>query len=184
MLVMRRNGDKMTTKISEQTRINDITGAALEIDNQTEKYLTFFVDKQLYTIPSSQVIEIISMLPITYMPRLPEFVKGVINIRGKVIPVIELQMRLKKTPAVYDDQTCIIVIEIGELIAGFIVDQVHDVTDIAKNQISPAPKVSKKDKERDFLCGIAKLNDSIAMILDSEKTMEDSAKDAITKVKR
>lgn len=144
-----------------------------DTDGEKEKYLTFFVDKQLYSIPSSQVIEIISISPVTYLPKLPEFVKGVINIRGKVIPLIELQLRLKKTSAVYDEHTCIIVVEIGDNSVGFIVDRVHDVTDISKSQISPPPKMSNAEKEREFLAGIAKLGDGIAMILDTAKTIAD-----------
>lgn len=145
----------------------------IEVEGEKEKYLTFFVDKQLYSIPSNQVIEIISMAPVTYLPKLPEFVRGVINIRGKVIPLIELQLRLKKTPAVYDEHTCVVVVEIGDNSVGFIVDQVHDVTDISKSQISPPPKLNTLDREREFLAGIAKLPDGIAMILDGAKTIAD-----------
>lgn len=150
---------------------------ALDVADEAEKYLTFFIDSQLYTIPSSQVIEIISMQLVTYMPSVPDFVKGVINIRGKVIPVIELQMRLKKTCAIYDEHTCIVVVEIGDSNVGFIVDQVQDVTDISKKQIAPPPKVSKANLvDQGYLYGIAKLSDGIAMVLDSVKIMQDKEK--------
>lgn len=156
--------------------INDIDyDPALDIDGEKEKYLTFFVDKQLYSIPSNQVIEIISLTPVTYLPRLPDFIKGVINIRGKVIPLIELQLRLKNTPAVYDEHTCVVVVEIGDNSVGFIVDRVHDVTDISLSQISPPPKMASGNKEREFLAGIAKLSTGIAMILDGAKTISDES---------
>ena len=142
-----------------------------DFDGEKEKYLTYFVDSQLYSVPSNQVIEIISLTPVTYLPKLPEFIKGVINIRGKVIPLIELQLRLKKTPAVYDEHTCIVVVEVGDTSVGFIVDKVHDVTDIAVSQISPPPKITNTTRERQFLAGIAKLPVGIAMILDVAKTI-------------
>lgn len=181
-LTPEKESSAMETKTNTGNIEDQIENGA-DIDNESEKYLTFFVNNQLYTIPSSQVIEIISMQTITYMPRLPEFVKGVINIRGKVIPLIELQLRLKKTSAAYDEHTCIIVVELGDTSVGFIVDRVHDVTDISISQISPAPKVSKTERQNDFLSGIAKLPDGIAMILDSQKVMDDSEKDASAKAK-
>lgn len=159
--------------MSTQTISNVDYDVTPDIDSEKEKYLTFFVDKQLYSIPSNQVIEIISLTPVTYMPKLPEFVKGVINIRSKVIPLIELQLRLKRTPAVYDEHTCVVVVEIGDSSVGFIVDQVHDVIDIATSQISPPPKMTNNEREREFLAGIAKLPDGIAMILDCAKTIAD-----------
>lgn len=161
------NGTYDSSEFEYDTQENDVP---------VEKYLTFYVDSQLYTIPSSQVIEIISMQDVTYMPKLPEYVKGVINIRSKVIPLIELQLRLKKTPAKYDEHTCIIVVEIGDISAGFIVDRVHDVSNIAEHQISPPPKISNNERQNAFLLGIAKLNDGIAMVLDSMKTMQDDEK--------
>lgn len=163
-----------TEMILENTMESDVENTT-NVDTEAEKYLTFFVDQQLYTIPSSQVIEIISIQPVTYMPSVPEFVKGVINIRGKVIPLIELQFRLKGVHPEYDSQTCIIVVEIGDVSVGFIVDRVDDVTDISKQQINPPPKLKNKtDKSHEFLSGIAKLPNKIAMVLDSQKVLHDN----------
>lgn len=143
-----------------------------EVEIETEKYLTFFVDSQLYTIPSSQVIEIISMPPVTFMPSVPDFVTGVINIRGKIVPLIDLCLRLKKKNTVIDDQTCVVVIEMESDNVGLIVDRVHDVTDIALSQISSAPKVSKKDKDADYISNVAKIGKEVAMILNLDKTLD------------
>lgn len=160
-----------------QTEIEDDTD--VEKDEDMEKYLTFFVDSQLYTIPSSRVVEIISMSIVTYMPSVPDYIKGVINIRGKVVPLIDLQLRLKKTPTVIDDQTCVVVIEIEDNNVGLIVDRVHDVTDIGLSQINPPPKVTHaKDKEVEYLAGIAKLENDVAMILDLEKALENPKQEA------
>ena len=131
----------------------------------TEKYLTFFIDEQLFAIQSSQVVEIIRMQPITFMPKLPPFVKGVINLRGKIVPLIDLRIRLGKEPIEYNEHTSIVVIETGELSVGFIVDRVNDVTDISKNQISDSPKLAK-EIENNFVIGIASLEEQVAMLLD------------------
>ncbi|WMJ21905.1 chemotaxis protein CheW [Paludicola sp. MB14-C6] len=145
--------------------------AETETDQNVEKYLTFIVDEQLYTVPSNQVIEIIGMQPVTYMPGVAEFIKGVINIRGKVVPLIELQKRLRNTSSEYTRDTCIVVIDMGDYYVGFIVDKVCDVTDVAESEISPAPKVSKKDKDHDFVSAIARCEKSVAMILDCTKVL-------------
>lgn len=161
----------METQLDLENEELEVT-ASNDAETAVEKYLTFFVDSQLYTIPSSQVIEIITMQTVTYMPSLPDFVKGVINIRGKIVPLIDLCLRLKKTPVIVDDQTCVVVIEIENDNVGLIVDRVRDVTDISLTQISPAPKVAKKDKESDYLTGVAKLGQEVAMILNVQKALD------------
>ncbi|MEG1027668.1 MAG: chemotaxis protein CheW [Oscillospiraceae bacterium] len=167
----------MSTQDINDMLLEDETSSQFD-DDEKEKYLTFYVDNQLFAIPSSQVVDIMSLPKITYMPKLPEFVKGVINIRGKVVPLLELQHRLKGVPAVYDDSTCIIVIDHSEMNVGFIVDRVHDVSDIAYSQISKPPII--KTEKRQFLSGIAKLPNGVAMILDCEKILSDENKKATT----
>lgn len=136
----------------------------------TEKYLTFFIDEQLYAIQSSQVVEIIRTQPITYIPKLPSYVIGVINLRGKIVPLIDLRLKFNKTPREYDDYTSIVVVETGDLSVGFIVDRVNDVTDVSINQISDAPKLSK-DTTHSFVTGIATLLGQPVMILDTVKIL-------------
>lgn len=147
----------------------------------SEKYLTFFIDGQLFAIQSSQVVEIIRMQPITYMPKLPAYVKGVINLRGKIVPLIDLRIKLNKAPLEYDDHTSIIVVETGDFSVGFIVDRVNDVADIALNQISEAPKLGK-DTTSNFVTGIATLETEVAMLLNTTKLL--SEEDAEAKVAR
>jgi purine-binding chemotaxis protein CheW len=137
-----------------------------------EKYLTFFIDEQLFAIPSSQVVEIIRMQPITYIPKLPPFVIGVINLRGKIVPLIDLRLKFNKEPREYDDYTSIIVVETGDLSVGFIVDRVNDVTDVSKNQISDSPKLAK-DTTNGFITGIATLFGEAVMLLDTMKILSD-----------
>ena len=138
----------------------------------TEKYLTFFIDEQLFAIQSSQVVEIIRMQPVTYIPKLPPFVIGVINLRGKIVPLINLRLKFNKVPREYDDYTSIVVVETGDLSVGFIVDQVNDVTDVSKNQISDSPKLSK-DTTHSFVTGIATLSGEPVMLLDIIKILTD-----------
>jgi purine-binding chemotaxis protein CheW len=152
----------------------------LENNNQSafenipsEKYLTFFINGQLYAIPSSEVVEIIRMQPITFMPKLPAFVKGVINLRGKIVPLVDLRLKFDLEERAYDDHTSIIVIEHGELIIGFIVDTVNDVTDIAEDQISDAPKLARNEGGN-YVCGIVHLEKNVALLLDIMKVLEHS----------
>ena len=138
----------------------------------TEKYLTFFIEEELFAIPSSQVVEIIRMQPITFIPKLPKFIIGVINLRGKIVPLIDLRLKFKKEFREYDDQTSIIVAEVNEMNVGLIVDKVNDVADISSNQISNAPKFSKNSAVG-FVKKIATLNNNAIMLLDIEKILND-----------
>lgn len=131
----------------------------------SEKYLTFFIDRQLYTLPTSQVVEIIRMQPITLIPNLPGHVKGVINLRGKIVPLIDMRLKFSKEPIPYDNLTSIIIVENGETTAGLIVDSVKDVRNIAKNQIFEAPRYKKSAGDR-YVSAIVSLEEDSAMVLD------------------
>ncbi|HEX3037511.1 MAG TPA: chemotaxis protein CheW [Oscillospiraceae bacterium] len=160
----------MSNNVNLQENILENNNQAVE-NVSSEKYLTFFIDGQLYAIPSSEVVEIIRMQPITFMPKLPEFVKGVINLRGKIVPLIDLRLKFDLEERAYDDHTSIIVLDHNELSIGFIVDTVNDVTDIAENQISDAPKLSKTDGDN-FVGGIVHLDQKVALMLDIAKVLE------------
>jgi purine-binding chemotaxis protein CheW len=149
----------------ENTAVNTLSKSSTAESVSTEKHLTFFIDNQLFAIQSSHVVEIIRMQPITFMPKLPPFVKGVINLRGKIVPLIDLRLKLGKEPAEYDEHTSIVVVDTGDVSVGFIVDRVNDVTDIAKDQISESPKLAKS-AENNYVTGIATLENEVAMILD------------------
>lgn len=131
----------------------------------SEKYLTFFIDRQLYTLPTSQVVEIIRLQPITLIPNLPGYVKGVINLRGKIVPLIDMRLKFSKESVPYDNLTSIIIVENGETTAGLIVDSVKDVRDIAKSQIFEAPRYKKSAGDR-YVSAIVSLEKDSAMVLD------------------
>lgn len=145
---------------------------AVAADLHTEKYLTFYIDGQLYSIPTSQVVEIIRTQPITYMPNTVGYVKGVINLRGKVVPVVDMRLRFKKEERPYDSRTSIVIVESGDMTVGLIVDTVKDVRDVAAAQISESPKPKGRDSGgRDFVCGIVSLDGESAMLLNTAKVL-------------
>lgn len=159
----------MSDKVQEDILENNSKTA--DENMPAEKYLTFFIDGQLYAIQSSEVVEIIRMQPITYMPNLPEFVKGVINLRGKIVPLIDLRLKFDLEEKAYDDHTSIIVLDHNDLTIGFIVDMVNDVTDIAKNEISDSPKLTKIEGNN-YVFGIAHLEEHVALLLDIAKVLD------------
>lgn len=145
---------------------------AIAADLHTEKYLTFYIDNQLYTVPTSQVVEIIRMQPITFMPNAVDYMKGVINLRGKVVPVIDMRIRFKKEEKPYDMRTSIIIVESGELTVGLIVDTVKDVRDVSVEQINESPKSKGRGSTgKDFVCGIVTLDNESAMLLNIAKVL-------------
>ncbi|MDR3645272.1 MAG: chemotaxis protein CheW [Clostridia bacterium] len=130
-----------------------------------EKYLTFFIGEQLYAIPSSHVTEIIRMQTITFMPKLPSYIKGVINLRGKIVPVIDLRLKLNMPSIEYDEHTSIIIVETADTSVGLVVDGVNDVPEISDDQISDLPKLSKESSYK-FATQVATVEDKTTMLLD------------------
>lgn len=141
-----------------------------------EKYLTFFIDRQLYALPTSQVVEIIRLQPITRLPNLPDYVKGVINLRGKIVPLIDMRLKFAKESVPYDSLTSVVIVEKGDMTAGLIVDSVKDVRDVAKDQIFDASKYKKGGGER-FVSAIASLKTTSAMILDITRILSEHGPD-------
>jgi purine-binding chemotaxis protein CheW len=108
-------------------------------------------------------------MDITAVPQMPEYVKGVINLRGKVIPVIDLRLKFGLPPAEYTDQTCIIVVDIGSL-TGIIVDTVQEVLDIEAAQIDPPPPLGA-NVDTSFILGLGKVKDEVKILLDVDKVL-------------
>ena len=120
------------------------------------KWLTFWLDGQLFGSSIVHVEQIVSMMPITEVPEYPYYAKGVINIRGSIIPLIDLRLRLGKEEAAYTDHTCIIICRIGEDQIGFIADSVDAVMNISPEQISAPPQMGEEATNR-YLTGIARI---------------------------
>lgn len=134
------------------------------------KYLTFWTDGQLYGIPIINVVQIVQMQEITSIPESPSYMVGIINLRGSIVPVIDVRLRFGKTSEAYSERTCIIVANIGQLTIGFIVDGVDEVTDIADEEISPPPSISHSAVNT-FLTGIGKTQKKVTLLLDVEKLL-------------
>ncbi|MEE9609713.1 MAG: chemotaxis protein CheW [Desulfatiglandales bacterium] len=138
------------------------------------KYLTFSLGEEEYGINVLKIKEIIGMMPITSVPRTPEFVKGVANLRGKIIPVIDLRLKLGLEARAYDDMTCIIVVEVqrssGSIKMGIVVDKVSEVMSISVDQIEDTPTFGVK-LETQYMLGMAKTGDQINILIDIDRVV-------------
>jgi purine-binding chemotaxis protein CheW len=143
----------------------------LEEDTQKGKFLTFSLGEEYYGIDIMYVTEIVGIQPITVVPELPEYIKGIINLRGKIIPVMDARLKFKKEPKEYNDRTCIVVIDIAELSIGIIVDEVSEVLKIAEENIVPAPNI--KSSGRKYIKNIGKTDDEVILIIDGEKLVNE-----------
>ncbi|XPV76873.1 MAG: chemotaxis protein CheW [Desulfovibrio sp.] len=134
-------------------------------DTQKGKYLTFDLGDEIYGIDISHVTEIIGIQQITEVPDMPEFVKGVINLRGQVIPVMDVRLRFVMEARDYDDRTCVIVVRINDTSIGLVVDTVKEVADIPDENVSAPPKVNKGSSSR-YLRGLGKTGENVIILLD------------------
>ena len=123
--------------------------------HQSGKFLTFFFDDEEYAIEILKVQEIIGIMPITTVPRTPEYILGVINLRGKVIPVVDLRTKFGMDSVEWTDETCIIVMQIDETLMGIVVDKVSEVLDIASGDIEDTPSFGT-DVNTEYIMGIGK----------------------------
>jgi purine-binding chemotaxis protein CheW len=151
------------------------TSIATKTKAQEGKYLTFALANEEYGIEILKVREIIGYMSITAVPRMPDFVKGVINLRGQVIPVIDLRCRFSMDLKAITDQTCIIVVDINHegrsLNVGLVVDRVQEVLDIDQENIDDAPQFGT-GVDTDFILGIGKAGSSIKILLDIDRVLE------------
>jgi purine-binding chemotaxis protein CheW len=147
-------------------------------DTQENKYLTFIIGKEDYGIEIRYVTEIIGIQNITEVPDMPHYVKGVINLRGKVIPVMDVRLRFGVEERPYDGRTCIIVININNRPpVGLIVDRVLDVLDIPESEIEPPPMM-RKGKSNCFIQGMGKVGDQVKLLLNANKLLFDEEESA------
>lgn len=142
------------------------------------KYLTFRLAEEDYGIPLLQVKEIIGMMPVTAVPHTPTYVKGVINLRGQVIPVSDLRLRFGLEAIPYSDRTCIIIVDVqgGEVAArmGVIVDAVSEVLNVREEDIEPPPSFGGQDCTA-YILGMANMDAQVKLLLDIEKIFDTEA---------
>lgn len=134
------------------------------------KYLTFVLAEEEYGLEILTVREIIGLMDITAVPRTPHHVKGVINLRGKVIPVIDLRLKFGMVEVEHTDETCIIVVSLGDIEVGLLVDKVSEVLDIDEQDIEDTPSFGTS-VNTDFILGMGKANGKVTILLDISKAL-------------
>ena len=149
-------------------------------DTQKDKYLTFRIASEDYGIAIANVTEIIGIQSITEIPEMADYIKGVINLRGKVIPVMDVRLRFKLPPRDYDERTCIVVVEIDGTSVGLVVDTVNEVADIPEEQVEPAPK--SKRKGGSYIQGIGKIGQEVKILLDINRILYEDELETISEV--
>ena len=159
------------------TADNAQQGASLNTQDLAGKYLTFALGKEEYGIGILKVKEIIGMMEITAVPQTPAFVKGVINLRGSVIPVLELRTKFGMPTKEYDDRTCIIVSEVqgstGQIQVGMIVDSVSEVLNVVQEEIEPPPVFGGSSVDTTNILGMAKMKGEVKILLDVEHVVSE-----------
>jgi purine-binding chemotaxis protein CheW len=169
--------NQQTTQADQQTDI----AVQDEPKDRSGKYLTFCLDNEEYGLEILQVREIIGMMSITQVPRTPEFIKGVINLRGKVIPVIDLRLKFSMPEAEWTEETCIIVVNVGDVEVGIIVDRVWEVRDILGKEIDDPPSFGT-NVDSSFILGMGKAEERVTILLDIHRVLgqdEDALADII-----
>lgn len=151
----------------------NLEGEVLEMeveDTQEVEFLTFSLGNEEYGIEIRNITEITGIQNITDLPDVPNYVKGVINLRGKTLPVIDIRLRFRIEEKEYNERTCIIVVNIKEMAVGLIVDSVTEVLDIPAKDIEPPPKINQGDSSR-YIQGLGKVGDEVKIILDVQKLL-------------
>ena len=147
------------------------------------KYLTFTLDREEYGLGILRIKEIIGMMPVTSIPKTPDFVKGVINLRGKVIPVLDLRLRFGMESKEYTERTCIIVVEIkgpsGNVVIGVVVDSVSEVLSIKGEDIEDTPAFGTR-LNTDYILGMAKVDGRVKIMLNIDRVLRGDEIEAIT----
>ena len=158
--------------MAEPTEVMD--QAVKAIVDREGKYLTFSMADEEYGISILKIKEIIGMMPITTIPQTPDFVKGVINLRGKVIPVIDLRLRFGMDSIEYTERTCIIVVEVqgqsGTVMIGIVVDSVSEVLNINGEDIEETPAFGTS-LNTNYISGMAKIEESVKILLDIDRVL-------------
>jgi len=157
-----KKGDEIMSELEEQTM--------LEEDTQEGRYLTFSLGKESYGIEIRYVTEIIGIQPITEIPGLPDYVKGIINLRGKIIPVMDVRLRFKKEPKEYNDRTCVIVVDIRDMSIGLVVDSVSEVLTIPEQDIVEPPQMNQGYQNR-YIKKIGKVGGDVKLLLDCDRLL-------------
>ena len=163
-----------TGERTKKTEVDDILGISDEHEAQKDKYMTFRSGSEYFGIKIQYVNEIIQFQSITEVPETEEYIKGLINLRGKVIPVIDVRLRFNKESFEYNDRTCIIIINVNSTVVGLIVEQIAEVVEIQNQNILPPPTTNRADKTQNkYVYGIGKVGGTVKLLLDPDKLIND-----------
>lgn len=154
-----------------QVELEDINEEHNE-DALKDRFLTFHLGKEIYGLEIRHVTEIIVLQEITKVPDLPEFIIGVVNLRGNVISVMDMRKRFHLETKEYDDRTCIVVVNIKEITIGLLVDTVNEVLNIPEKQVDPPPK-SHSGIKSSYVMGMGKVDEQVKILLDIEKILHE-----------
>jgi purine-binding chemotaxis protein CheW len=163
----------MTEMTSEQASSSDAEALLRDEDNIENMYLTFAIGTETYGVPIAVVTEIVGMQRIMTVPDVPRYIKGVINLRGKVIPLMDVRLRFNLEERAYDDRTVIIVLELGTSPVGLIVDRVSEVLEIADDHIDSAKGLGGGDSQG-LVQGLGRVGENVAIILNSGLLVSDA----------
>ncbi len=146
----------------------------VEHDTQKDKYVTFKAGSEYFGLKIEYVNDIIVSQEITEIPESEDYIKGLINLRGKIIPVIDVRLRFQMEPFEYNDRTCIIVINYRDNVVGLIVENIAEVVEIQEENILPSPSINKTDRpQNNFVYAIGKVGDQVKLLLDPNKLLND-----------
>lgn len=143
----------------------------MEEDTQKGKYMVFKTDDEFYGLELKCVNEIIGIQPITEIPEVEDYIRGLINLRGKIIPVIDVRIRFRQEPHEYTDRTCIIVVDVKEFTVGLIVEKIVDVVSISDDNIEPPPSISTSNGKNKYVFALGKSKENVILLLDPEKLL-------------
>lgn len=150
---------------------NTVSTTAME-DDLTGRFLTFYIDNAVYGIELIHVIDIISAQEVTAVPSTPIYVKGIINLRGSIVPVIDVRLKFNLPEREYDDRTCFIVIDIGEMQVALVADTVAEVVNLDNEMTASLPEFNNVNTKQ-YLRSISKVDDHLVLNLDCEKFLQD-----------
>lgn len=145
-----------------------------ELVTPHNKYVTFKSGNEYFALKIEYVNEIIVFQEITEIPESEDYIKGLINLRGKIIPVIDVRVRFKQPELAYNDRTCIIVINVKDMVVGLIVEKVAEVVEITEDNILDSPSLGNVDKNQNkYVYAIGKVGENVKLLLDPEKLIKD-----------
>ncbi len=153
--------------------------AASDEDAQKGKYMTFQIGEECYGIAISYVNEIINNIPaIAAVPEVDDYIKGLINIRGKIVPVVDVKVRFGQEPFEYTDRTCVIVIDVKSTMVGLIVEKVAEVITVDEKEIIPPPSLNQTSNGKEkYVFGLVRVGEDVKLLLNPERLIGDEALD-------